>query len=79
MMMMRRVIEFLYQTERGQTHGETERERSESASVGRRRREASVYIHKHRPDISTQIFEYTTIQERSTFLTMPPGIKLYGT
>jgi len=23
-----------------------------------------------RPDISTQIFEYTTIQERSTFLTL---------
>jgi hypothetical protein len=46
MIMINGAIGFLYKTERGQTHGETERERRESASVARRRREASVYIHK---------------------------------
>jgi len=46
MIIMERAIGFLYQTERRQTHGETEIERRESASVARRRREGSVYIKK---------------------------------
>jgi hypothetical protein len=32
MIMMKRAIGFLYQTERGQTHGETERERRDRES-----------------------------------------------